>query len=142
MWIPYMEKFNHYLLLKLIRYMHSSSLLSTRLLYFRIVVYFFGYRNYIFVYLVCFLTIFKFKYACHNKDASIWAKISEHTMFWKMQLTDFSFIQSPPEVHANAAETLCTVTRNAPSPLAAKLSSPRFDFFYICSREYVLSILN
>ncbi|KAL8146309.1 hypothetical protein AgCh_004166 [Apium graveolens] len=31
---------------------------------------------------------------------------------------------SPPEVHANAAETLCTVTRNAPSPLAAKLSSP------------------
>ncbi|KAL8146310.1 uncharacterized protein LOC141707368 [Apium graveolens] len=33
---------------------------------------------------------------------------------------------SPPEVHANAAETLCTVTRNAPSPLAAKLSSPSF----------------
>ncbi|KAL1817102.1 hypothetical protein DCAR_0521514 [Daucus carota subsp. sativus] len=31
---------------------------------------------------------------------------------------------SPPEVHANAAETLCTVTRNAPSPLATKLSSP------------------
>ncbi|KAK1398431.1 serine/threonine-protein phosphatase 6 regulatory subunit 3-like [Heracleum sosnowskyi] len=33
---------------------------------------------------------------------------------------------SPPEVHANAAETLCAVTRNAPSPLAAKLSSPSF----------------
>ncbi|KAL1817103.1 hypothetical protein DCAR_0521515 [Daucus carota subsp. sativus] len=31
---------------------------------------------------------------------------------------------SPPEVHANAAETLCTVTRNVPSPLATKLSSP------------------
>ncbi|KAG8387668.1 hypothetical protein BUALT_Bualt02G0045300 [Buddleja alternifolia] len=33
---------------------------------------------------------------------------------------------SPPEVHANAAETLCTITRNAPSPLATKLSSPSF----------------
>ncbi|KAL2488743.1 SIT4 phosphatase-associated family protein [Forsythia ovata] len=33
---------------------------------------------------------------------------------------------NPPEVHANAAETLCTITRNAPSPLATKLSSPSF----------------
>ncbi|CAA2993254.1 serine threonine- phosphatase 6 regulatory subunit 3-like isoform X2 [Olea europaea subsp. europaea] len=33
---------------------------------------------------------------------------------------------NPPEVHANAAETLCAITRNAPSPLAAKLSSPSF----------------
>ncbi|KAL3653028.1 hypothetical protein CASFOL_002709 [Castilleja foliolosa] len=33
---------------------------------------------------------------------------------------------NPPEVHANAAETLCAITRNAPSPLATKLSSPRF----------------
>ncbi|KAK9280107.1 hypothetical protein L1049_013794 [Liquidambar formosana] len=33
---------------------------------------------------------------------------------------------SPPEVHANAAETLCSITRNAPSPLATKLSSPSF----------------
>ncbi|KAJ4970638.1 hypothetical protein NE237_003737 [Protea cynaroides] len=33
---------------------------------------------------------------------------------------------SPPEVHANAAETLCAVTRNAPSALATKLSSPSF----------------
>ncbi|KAL7084999.1 hypothetical protein ACP275_14G255900 [Erythranthe tilingii] len=32
----------------------------------------------------------------------------------------------PPEVHANAAETLCSITRNAPSPLATKLSSPSF----------------
>ncbi|KAL6508799.1 hypothetical protein OROHE_021358 [Orobanche hederae] len=31
-----------------------------------------------------------------------------------------------PEVHANAAETLCAITRNAPSPLATKLSSPSF----------------
>ncbi|XP_059300450.1 uncharacterized protein LOC132052783 [Lycium ferocissimum] len=33
---------------------------------------------------------------------------------------------SSPEVHANAAETLCTITLNAPSPLATKLSSPSF----------------
>ncbi|KAJ9555612.1 hypothetical protein OSB04_010226 [Centaurea solstitialis] len=33
---------------------------------------------------------------------------------------------SPPEVHANAAETLCTISRNAPSPLASKLSSSSF----------------
>ncbi|XP_065865021.1 uncharacterized protein [Euphorbia lathyris] len=33
---------------------------------------------------------------------------------------------SPPEVHANAAETLCAITRNAPSALASKLSSPSF----------------
>ncbi|XP_057781808.1 uncharacterized protein LOC131000065 isoform X2 [Salvia miltiorrhiza] len=33
---------------------------------------------------------------------------------------------NPPEVHANAAETLCSITRNAPSPLATKLSSSSF----------------
>ncbi|KAJ8751607.1 hypothetical protein K2173_016858 [Erythroxylum novogranatense] len=33
---------------------------------------------------------------------------------------------NPPEVHANAAETLCAITRNAPSALANKLSSPSF----------------
>lgn len=32
----------------------------------------------------------------------------------------------PPEVHANAAETLCAITRNAPSSLATKISSPSF----------------
>ena len=37
--------------------------------------------------------------------------------------------QSPPEVHANAAETLCAITRNASSTLAVKLSSPRFVVF-------------
>lgn len=36
------------------------------------------------------------------------------------------FNQSPPEVHANVAETLCTITRVASSTLAIKLSSPRF----------------
>jgi serine/threonine-protein phosphatase 6 regulatory subunit 3 len=30
-----------------------------------------------------------------------------------------------PEVHANAAEILCAVTRYAPPALAAKISSPR-----------------
>ncbi|KAJ8430386.1 hypothetical protein Cgig2_032125 [Carnegiea gigantea] len=33
--------------------------------------------------------------------------------------------QCPPEVQGNAAETLCAITRNMGSPLAAKLSSPR-----------------
>ncbi|GMY10332.1 serine/threonine-protein phosphatase 6 regulatory subunit 2-like isoform X1 [Fagus crenata] len=33
---------------------------------------------------------------------------------------------SSPEVHANAAETLCAITRNASSALAIKLSSPSF----------------
>ncbi|KAL0740937.1 hypothetical protein Bca4012_082450 [Brassica carinata] len=33
---------------------------------------------------------------------------------------------SPPEVQANAAETLCAITRNAPSALATKLSSAGF----------------
>ncbi|KAK0604265.1 hypothetical protein LWI29_013930 [Acer saccharum] len=33
---------------------------------------------------------------------------------------------SSPEVHVNAAETLCAITRNAPSALATKLSSPSF----------------
>ncbi|KAL3518388.1 hypothetical protein ACH5RR_020977 [Cinchona calisaya] len=33
---------------------------------------------------------------------------------------------SSPEVHANAAETLCAITRTAPSPLATKLCSPSY----------------
>ena len=37
--------------------------------------------------------------------------------------------QTPPEVQANAAETLCAITRNAPSTLATKLSSPGFVIF-------------
>ncbi|CAA6662442.1 unnamed protein product [Spirodela intermedia] len=41
--------------------------------------------------------------------------------------------KSPPEVHANAAEVIWVISRNAPSPLATKLSSPSlvsrvFDF--------------
>ncbi|KAK9058599.1 hypothetical protein SSX86_023441 [Deinandra increscens subsp. villosa] len=50
-------------------------------------------------------------------------------------LTDSSLLEmivdklspsSTPEVHANAAETLCTITRNVSSPLASKLSTPSF----------------
>ncbi|KAI7757840.1 hypothetical protein M8C21_019287, partial [Ambrosia artemisiifolia] len=50
-------------------------------------------------------------------------------------LTDSSLLEmivdklspsSTPEVHANAAETLCTITRNMSSPLASKLSTPSF----------------
>lgn len=49
----------------------------------------------------------------------------------------FYVLQNPPEVHANAAETLCAITRNAPSPLATKLSSPGSvqlcqDVFLVC----------
>jgi serine/threonine-protein phosphatase 6 regulatory subunit 3 len=33
---------------------------------------------------------------------------------------------SPPEVQANAAETLCAISRNAPSALATQLSSPGY----------------
>ncbi|KAI3826491.1 hypothetical protein L1987_00539 [Smallanthus sonchifolius] len=50
-------------------------------------------------------------------------------------LTDSSLLEmivdklspsSTPEVHANTAETLCTITRNVSSPLASKLSTPSF----------------
>ena len=42
-----------------------------------------------------------------------------------------SLKQCPPEVHANAAETLCAITRNASSALAAKLSSPRLVVLWL-----------
>lgn len=38
---------------------------------------------------------------------------------------EICFFQDSPEVHVNAAETLCAITRFAPSGLAAKISSPR-----------------
>jgi len=34
-------------------------------------------------------------------------------------------LQDSPEVHANAAETLCAITRFAPAGLSAKVCSPR-----------------
>ncbi|XP_059659424.1 uncharacterized protein LOC132306167 isoform X3 [Cornus florida] len=44
----------------------------------------------------------------------------------EMIVDKLSPLQSSPEVHANAAETLCSITRSAPSTLATKLSSPSF----------------
>jgi len=41
----------------------------------------------------------------------------------------YNLNQSPPEVQANAAETLCAISRNAPSALATQLSSPGFVIF-------------
>ena len=46
-------------------------------------------------------------------------------MFFDCNLCNFSINQDPPEVNANAAETLSTIARNASSALAIKLSSPR-----------------
>jgi hypothetical protein len=39
--------------------------------------------------------------------------------------------QDSPEVHANAAEVLCAVTRCAPPSLAAKICSPRYSNFIL-----------
>eukprot|EP00262_Sarcandra_glabra_P007053 TRINITY_DN1961_c0_g2_i3.p1 TRINITY_DN1961_c0_g2~~TRINITY_DN1961_c0_g2_i3.p1 ORF type:complete len:641 (+),score=114.94 TRINITY_DN1961_c0_g2_i3:46-1923(+) len=55
-------------------------------------------------------------------DAMQWL---EHTDVLEMIVDKFSSSDSP-EVHANAAETLCAITRYAPPWLAAKISSPSF----------------
>jgi len=39
--------------------------------------------------------------------------------------------QDSPEVHANAAEILCAVTRCAPPSLATKICSPRYSNFIL-----------
>ncbi|KAA8514846.1 hypothetical protein F0562_018025 [Nyssa sinensis] len=49
----------------------------------------------------------------------------EGTDVLEMIVDKFSSADSP-EVHANAAETLCAITRYAPPGLAAKISSPSF----------------
>ncbi|KAL9452854.1 hypothetical protein AB3S75_008611 [Citrus x aurantiifolia] len=49
----------------------------------------------------------------------------EDTNVLEMIVDKFSSSDSP-EVHANAAETLCSITRSAPPALAAKISSPTF----------------
>ncbi|KAL1562567.1 serine/threonine-protein phosphatase 6 regulatory subunit 1-like [Salvia divinorum] len=64
-------------------------------------------------------------------DEHIYANCGD-TMQWleEMDILDMivdKFSSSDcPEVHANAAETLCTITRWAPPSLAAKISSPSF----------------
>ncbi|KAF8408785.1 hypothetical protein HHK36_004854 [Tetracentron sinense] len=55
-------------------------------------------------------------------DAIQWL---EDTDVLEMIVDKFSSSDSP-EVHANAAETLCAITRYAPPGLAAKISSPSF----------------
>ncbi|KAJ1414402.1 SIT4 phosphatase-associated protein family [Sesbania bispinosa] len=58
----------------------------------------------------------------NNVDAMQWI---EHTDVLEMIVDKFSSSDSP-EVHANAAETLCAITRFAPAGLSAKISSPSF----------------
>lgn len=41
------------------------------------------------------------------------------------------YLQDCPEVHTNAAETLCAITRYAPPGLASKISSPRFHTLFL-----------
>ncbi|WZZ56805.1 hypothetical protein YC2023_056912 [Brassica napus] len=57
-------------------------------------------------------------------DVSIFIKRQESRdfLFDKSRISD----PSPPEVQANAAETLCAISRNALSALATQLSSPGF----------------
>lgn len=55
-------------------------------------------------------------------DAMQWL---EETDVLEMIVDKFSSSDSP-EVHANAAETLCAITRYAPPGLSAKISSPSF----------------
>ncbi|RDY01556.1 Serine/threonine-protein phosphatase 6 regulatory subunit 3, partial [Mucuna pruriens] len=55
-------------------------------------------------------------------DAMQWI---EATNVLEMIVDKFSSSDSP-EVHANAAETLCAITRFAPAGLSAKISSPSF----------------
>lgn len=60
----------------------------------------------------------------HNShpDAMQWL---EEVNVLEMIVDKFSCSDSP-EVHANASETLCAITRYAPSELVAKISSPSF----------------
>ncbi|XP_009787315.1 uncharacterized protein [Nicotiana sylvestris] len=58
----------------------------------------------------------------NTKDVMQWLADSNLLEMIVDKLSPSSF----PEEHANAAESLCTITRNAPSPLATKLSSPSF----------------
>lgn len=52
-------------------------------------------------------------------------------MFTSRKFTYTIAKQDSPEVHANAAEILCAVTRCAPPSLAAKICSPRYYNFIL-----------
>lgn len=66
-----------------------------------------------------------------KKIQHAWQFINCYSLVNGLATPDVFFIinQSPPEVHANAAETLCTISRNPTSALAVKISSPRFAIF-------------
>ncbi|KAE8687276.1 auxin response factor 18-like [Hibiscus syriacus] len=56
-----------------------------------------------------------------------YVQVHQDVFIQLVDLTGITFImECPPVVHANAAETLCAITRNSPSALATKLSSPSF----------------
>ncbi|XP_026383718.1 serine/threonine-protein phosphatase 6 regulatory subunit 2-like isoform X2 [Papaver somniferum] len=59
-------------------------------------------------------------------DAMQWL---EETNVLEMIVDKFSSSDCP-EVHANAAEILCAITRYAPPGLSAKISSPKYCFFF------------
>ncbi|CAA6657907.1 unnamed protein product [Spirodela intermedia] len=68
-------------------------------------------------------------------DAMQWL---ESTDVLEMIVDKFSSSDCP-EVHANAAETLCAITRYAPPGLAAKISSPSYYYltmFQLCGRLF------
>ena len=62
-----------------------------------------------------------------------------------IDLYSILYLQDCPEVHANAAETLCAISRYAPSGLASKISSPRsiclYMFWFLVSHVTLFSYL-
>lgn len=59
----------------------------------------------------------------------------------KIILRLLTYLQDCPEVHANAAETLSSIARYAPSGLASKISSPRLHRLHVFLFHYPLFIL-
>lgn len=57
----------------------------------------------------------------------------------KLVLRLLTYLQDCPEVHANAADTLSSIARYAPSGLASKISSPRLHRC-MCSCFIILSL--
>ncbi|KAK7331266.1 hypothetical protein VNO77_25486 [Canavalia gladiata] len=71
--------------------------------------------------LICLISADEHMYVNHV-DAMQWI---EDTNVLEMIVDKFSSSDSP-EVHANAAEALCAITRLAPAGLSSKISSPSF----------------
>ena len=92
------------------------------LFYFYIFIYFYFYFLFFNLYFNIPLSCIIWSGVLCNDLSNIW----------------FYLDQSTPEVHANAAETLCAITRNASSALAIKLSSPRFVLWAVLFIEHML----